>query len=387
MTKILHQLGFRHKWNMQSMVDDFSGDGVICGPRHMAPNEIASIPHAIRTRSLFDPQFFVPNSNQGKLPEYDFFPNVVSNGFETGNYGDEFASESAKRCLDFQLKYAFESQVIPTRQRDATPSDFIESQMAMFVEPFLTAAATCDASTNLMLQLVLNDSMIKDDEYRNRLLNWVTGIPEISGIYLIPYYVGRKKQVADIDYLVSLYEFIEAIRGNEMDIVIGYSNTEASLLMVPGPSAVTLGSYENLRMFNPKNYENDKPNTPRGPNARIYISSLMQWVNHNYLGAIQRAGGENLIDDSPYKVLMFEPSYNWHFTKPEPYLHYFSVFSTQLKVIRSAPLKKRAGVVQQMILTAMENYQQLEESGIVFEPESSGSHLAPWATVLNTAIV
>jgi hypothetical protein len=183
MVQVLHQLGFRYKWNLSSLEEDRAGDGVICAARYMAPDVVTSLPTNVRTVSLFDPQFYVPDSGKGHLPDYHFFPHVIADGFSKTGYSNDHAQESAARCLRFQVEQGFGHLVIPTRYREATPSDFIESQWSMFVQPFLKAAAEGAYRVPILLQLILNDAMLKDDRFRNGILNWVTGIHELSGLY------------------------------------------------------------------------------------------------------------------------------------------------------------------------------------------------------------
>lgn len=386
MVKILHQLGFRQNWNFDSLSADESGSGVICAPRYMTPSEIEQMPSELRSSSLFDPQFFIPSSKRGKLPEYDFFPEqVASEGFSTTDYSSEVAGESAKRCLAFQDAHGFESLVIPTRYREATPSDFIESQSALFVEPFLKAISQSTYETSVLLQVILNDSMLKDEKFSNDILNWVTGIPEISGIYLIPQHTSRAKQITDIDYLLALMRFIYALRQNSMEVTVGYLNTESVPLLAADPTAVTIGGYENLRMFSIKAFEADDGSGGRGPKARIYVSKLLQWISHEYIGAIKQVVDniDEFFDDSAYRVSMFEPSYNWHFAKPEPYKHYYSVFSKQLERLGAIGFPDRVDIVLEECRSALQQHEALEKSGIVFDTESGSSHLGPWITALN----
>lgn len=385
MVDVLHQLGFRHKWNLRSFEDDGVGEGVICAPRYMKPEDVSSLPKVLRSSSLFDPQFFIPNSSQGKLPEYHFFPDVVADGFSTTDYSDNYAADSAARCVQFQMNLGFSHIVVPSRHREATPSDFIESQSRMFLEPFVQAASEAKCNQPILLQLILNDAMLKDERFRNGILNWVTGIPEVAGVYLIPQVLSRQKQITDIDYLLALLGFVRTLRLNGMEVVVGYLNTEAIPLLAADPTAVTIGAYENLRMFSLKAFENEEATPTRGPTARIYASHLLQWINHQYLGAIDQVledAGE-FFDDSQYRVSMFEPDYKWHFTRPEPYLHYFSVFSEQLKRIADVDGADRYAAIKDECQSAIAWYQKLEELGIVFDADSGSSHLGPWITAIN----
>lgn len=382
--EIFHQLGFRSQWNFQSFVEDNSGNGFILAPSHMEKSEVESLSDEIKRFSIFDPQFFLPSIQKRKLTTYEFFPDIVANGFQTSEYSDGYSVECAEKCIRFQKSNGFEKLIIPTRYFSGMPSDYIPQQQQLFVSPFLDSISRLGKDRPVLLQLVINDGMIKDQEFSADILNWVTGIPEIDGVYLIADINPRTKQLKDIDFLYSYLCFIQALSQNNFYTLLGYQNTEAALLTLASPSAVTIGSYENLRMFNIRNFKDDDNRTKRNPNARIYVSKLFQWIDTNYIGAITRElGNSDLFDDNHYKAQMFEATYHWHFTKPELYKHYFLVFSQQLRNISNFEGIDRYKIFCHLIKQALAQFSIIKESGVILDQDSDGSHLLPWLTAAN----
>jgi hypothetical protein len=131
--------------------------------------------------------------------------------------------------------------------------------------------------------------------------------------------------------------------------------------------------------------DDDDGEMRRGPNARIYVSRLLQWVENNYVGAISRVilNPSDFFDDSPHRITLFEPTYRWHFSKPDPYLHYFHTFSRQIRRLAAVDPRTRADAILTEMLTARVQHQLLQERGIVLDPESSGNHISAWITALN----
>lgn len=381
---IFHQLGFRYQWNFQSYNDDNVGNGFILAPSYMDKNEVENLPEAIKRISIFDPQFFSPNVQKRKLATYEFFPDIVANGFQTSEYSDGYSLECAERCLRFQIENQFTNLIIPTRYISGMPSNFISQQQQLFVSPFLDAIRRLGKDRPLLLQLVINDGMVKDAEFSANILNWVTGLPEIDGVYLIADINPRRKQIIDIDFLYSYLCFIQALALNDLYILLGYQNTESVILSLASPNAITVGSYENLRMFNIRNFEeNDKRNI-HGPNARIYVSRLFQWIDTNYIGAITRVLGNNdLFDDNHYMVQMFEPTYLWQFSKPELYKHFFLVFSQQMQYICKYNGVERYHVITELLEQAISQFSLLRNKGVILDQENDGTHLSAWLTAVN----
>lgn len=382
--EIYHQLGFRSQWNFQSFINDSVGNGFILAPSHMEKSEVENLDNNLKRNSIFDPQFFIPSVQKRKLSTYDFFPDVVANGFQTSEYSDGFSQECAERCISFQKVNGFRKLIIPTRYISGMPSNFIQQQQQLFVMPFVDAITRLGKDRPVLLQIVLNDGMIKDLEFSSDLLNWITGIPTIDGVYLIADINPRPKQLRDIDFLYSYLRFIQALSLNDLYILLGYQNTEAVLLTLASPSAVSIGSYENLRMFNIRNFKEDENGTKRGPNARIYVSKLFQWIDTNYIGAIARVfGNTHLFDDNHYKAQMFEPTFQWHFSKPELYKHYFLVFSGQIQNITNYNGIDRYHFISHLIEQGMAEFDSIRDRGVILDQDSDGSHLPAWLTAAN----
>jgi hypothetical protein len=388
--EVFHQLGFRHSWNFQSLQDDQTGDGVILAPRYLERVAVEELEPRDKDFALFDPQFFLPSTPKGKLATYSFFPEVAAGGFSTSEFPAENGNRSAARasaegCVRFQVQNGFPYVVIPTRYLDGLPSDFIAKQSELFVEPFLAALEDHPDHRPVVLQLILNDLMLKNPEYRSEILNWVTGIPGLAGVYLIISASNRRKQLKDPELLEAALRFIAALDRNAIDVFVGYTNTEALLLSIAGPRAVTVGCYENMRMFNIRTFQDDEDSDVRGPTPRLYVSRLLQWVSRDYLPFIRRVlePGEVLFDENGYQAEMFKPSYNWHFTKPELYKHGILEFWKQLRTVGDVFGRERYERVAAMINTARGWYSRFEDAGIAFDQDNDGSHLPLWLTVAN----
>ena len=378
-----HQVGYNYVWNLDSLKHDNAGDGAILAPRHMEKNKVEKLPVVHRTQAIFDPQFFAPANPKGKLASYEFFPNAVADGFKTDAYDGDQAAECADRCVKFQITNGFRYLVIPSKYIPGTPRNFIETQERVFVHPFLTAARAQKRSSRILLQVVLNDLMLKDGEYSADLLNWITGIEGIDGVYLIVEHSGSYKQIKDADLLYQHLCFIRALRQNDLEVVLGYLNTEAVVLSLAGPTIMATGAYENTRAFRIRTFQDEK--VQHGPNPRLYVSSCLQWIDRSYHNAIIRRtpGGLDLFDQNQYRALMFEPTYEWFFNKPELYKHYFLEFCRQLRTIAAAPGRDRYVLVKSMIQRAAGHFRAIEQAGVELDANSDGSHLSHWMTAAN----
>ena len=238
--------------------------------------------------------------------------------------------------------------------------------------------------TPLVLTAIVKPIQLTDEEQKSNLLNWITGISQLAGIYLILENNFTSKQIKDALYLAKALEFIHSLKLNNLAVHLGYTNTEAFLYSIANPDSVSIGVYENLRSFGIKRFKNLEKGQMRGPNPRIYSGALLQWIDYGYLGAIQKIYSKwgTLFEESKYKPLMFTPSFQWHFQKPELYKHSFSVFANQITEL-PPDLSTRTNKVASLINTARTTFNEPTDAGIFLDPDSDGSHLSFWLTAIS----
>ncbi|NJO68044.1 MAG: hypothetical protein HC830_01110 [Bacteroidetes bacterium] len=235
----------------------------------------------------------------------------------------------------------------------------------------------------VLLSVIVKPIMLTDEDKRNEILNWITGHQDIDGVYLIFENNFSSKQIKDFDYLLNALRFISILKMNLMEVHLGYTNTEALLYSIAMPDSVTVGSYENLRSFGIKRFQDLEKSPMRSPNARLYSSYLLQWIDYEYIQAMKSLmpNYAGYFDDSEYKPLMFKPEFKWHFAKPEPYKHYFYIFDRQIKNLPQNR-EERATELKNKIKNALSLFKEIENE-ILLDNDSDGSHLPTWYNVIN----
>jgi hypothetical protein len=381
--QIYHQLGFRHTWNIDSINTNNTGDGIIVSPKHICPEDVEGL-NFPANKTIFDPQFFIPSDSPGKLSEYPFFPNQTVEDFSTESYKPIDVETIAEGCIQFQIDNDFEYIVIPGRPYGNNPQEYIAEQEKCFINPFCAKLSSMPHQQPVILQVIVNNHYLLNTDYFDEILNWVTSLDGIAGIYLIVDADYKTKQIEDTNFLLALLKFINILSEyNGMTVIVGYCNLEALLLTIAGPSVITLGSYENTRRFNVQNFvEEQEDRIIRGPVPRIYMSQLIQLIDYRYKDSIESEFGSEYFDFNEYQATMFEPEYNWHFQKSELYKHFFLVFSIQLHQLSGVSLIERYYQVKDMFQSAIDTFETME-SLISFSKESRGDHLPMWLTAAN----
>ena len=378
--KIFHQVGHIEKWNIDALTNDNAGDGLILSPVHQSKAVIEKMDSSLKQRAFFDPQFYLPSSQKKKLQQYNFFPDVIASGFSTVDFSSRTA-ECAKMCIDFQIENDFDRIIIPARYFDQMDPQYTQKQESFSYIPFLQDLTKRNQQVKpIFATLPLTSHMVSNEIYRTNILNWITQHPEISGCYLIVDHQRKKKQVDDDSFLKNYLSFCKELLEAELELVIGYQNTESLLFTLLGDITLTMGSFENTRMFSlDKFVESDEDR--RGPRARIYLPGLMNWIQirqakdirENYPDIWEKIYYPTSYGDAALNNPK-EPTFN----QPDLYRHYFVAFSSQVKELANCTIEDRYKELRSRIKIAMEIYNELEEDFFDFEIHGNSEHLQPW---------
>lgn len=382
--KVLHQAGHNTIWNIDSLTQDGVGDGIIFSPVHYDSQKVSNLNEKIKISSLFDPQFYVPDSQKAKLHSYDFFPEVIMNGFDTSDH-KAIAHESARLCLAYQFNNHFDAIIIPCRFFEELITDFIDRQKAFTVEPFLNEISSFGTTKLVFISLSLTAPMLLDKRYRTDILNWITSYQEIDGVYLQVDFKERSKQIQDFNKLLSYMEFVEELIEADLEVICGYMNTEGLLASVSDIYAVTVGAYENTRIFSTDKFLiNDTIKT--GPAPRIYLPNLLNSVRYDTALEIKEdfpSSWDKIYSPTLYSEDVFRSPRKPHFSQPALYKHQLLLLDRQYKEISTLNKEDKVELLKDKITTAITLYEELESNGILFfDSNCKGDHLISWNRVL-----
>lgn len=382
--RIYHQAGHNTNWNLDSLNDDGAGHGVIFSPVHYSATQLSAASQDIKGKSLFDPQFYVPDSQKNKINSYHFFPEKMMDGFSTKAF-ETVAYESAELCLEFQLKNNFESLIIPIRYFPEMISDYIDQQRVFSVDPFLGAYEKIGDGKNLFLTLPLTSAMMLDEEYRTNILNWITAYPEIYGVYLLVHFNENTKQLVEYNKLSAYITFIHELQESDLNVICGYCNTEGVLLSVLDVYGISIGAYENTRRFSIDKFLEDDQ-IKRGPAPRIFLPKLLNWIRWDTAEEIREdfpGLWGKIYSVTDYAERVFDSGQRPHFTQPDLYKHHFELISNLYDDLEGLTIDARKSTLQEKIRIAVNLYQEIDDNGVMFfDSNCTGEHLPVWNRIL-----
>lgn len=400
--KIYHQCGFRYKWNNEIYKNNGVGDGFIISPLDMNTDILSAIDDNDLENSFLDPQFYSLNLYKENYLSYKFLD-------EIDNIYDYSLQKNsiAKKCVDFQNNISFKYITIPTidfdlltlkgsysELYDDIKSDLNESSYfnsntiktsllkKLILEPFTNYIKESEIKKPVILTIIFNDETAKNTDLFNSMLATITNNDIVEGIYLIPQNNRTFKRISDINFLVKIMEFIHILRENDFEVIVGYSDIESLLYTVAGATAIPLGIYENLRKYDGLKFSNSDYNG-KGPNPRVFSSTLLQWIEYPYLPVIKENSDlSKYFEQNNYFLETQEKDYNWHFSKPHCYKHYMISFSNLIKELPS-DLDERYQYVDKLLEQANIAFKELSNF-VFFDDNSSGDHINKWRTALKS---
>lgn len=375
-----HQVGHNAVWNMESFQREHCGDGLILSPLHQALPTVKSIDLATRAASLFDPQFYLPTSRKRKLLSYPFFPEQVEGGFQTGTFA-EHAALVARSCVDFQVEQGFRKVVVPTRFLDEMYPEYFEMQGEFSVNAFIEAAGI----QPLCLSLAVKASMIRHASWRRMLLDWVTSFHQVDELYLMYEHVRDTKQIQDPEFLREALRFFREVMATGLKLTIGYTNTEGLLYSTIGDPNITMGTFENTRIFSVDKFV-ESDGERRGPRARIYLAGLMNWVQFEDAKRIRDLAPEvwrQVYFPTDWAEQALAQPIDPTFNQPALYKHYFLNMQEHVDELRSMTLSERRHLLQERVAGALRMYRALEPR-VQLERHGQAGHLAAWQQALQT---
>ena len=264
--------------------------------------------------------------------------------------------------------------------------DYTDRQTSYTVQPFLKALAQKKVKKPIYLTLPLTSHMVMDKLFRTQILNWATSFQEITGVYVMAApHDERLKQIQSEEFLFSYMEFLRQLRKADLEVLVGYCNTEALLYLMVEGCDITFGAFENTRMFSIDKFvisDEDR----RGPKARIFSSHLFNWIQLSQAKEIRDQDSslwDKVYDPTDHGNralrLAVEPTFNQAYV----YKHHFILFKKAVAHLKRLSVQERYKVLRDRLKRASELYVEISELPMDLERHSKGDHIQPWLNALN----
>jgi hypothetical protein len=383
--KVNFQAGHNTKMNNRAILDHKIGDGLIISPMDLDSEYVEKeLDINLKRESFLDPQYYMLSENKRNIGTYPFFPGNIKNKFSTKDLETE-NNNLAKLCVDYQILNEFKYIVIPTKYYRIIPPQYYDELELFFVNPFLDYIKSISNDKSILLNVIVKEQMLSNQSEMDDLLNWITGIKGIEGVYLIFENNSNQRQINDRNFLVNALNFIRILKKNNLEVHLGYTGIEAFVYSVAMPDSIAMGVFGNLRSFGIERFELS-PSNGGGPiPAKLYSGKLFQFIDYgmvqNILGTVPDS--TTYFDNSKFNPLnKTEPDYDWQYKLIDPAFHYFETFYNQVIELPDDQ-EHRIDYLKMNFRKAISLYKELDQY-VPLDNKNSGDHLSTWYSVIST---
>jgi len=170
------------------------------------------------------------------------------------------------------------------------------------------------------------------------------------------------------------------LRNADLEVLVGFSNTESLLYSLIDDITVTFGAFENTRMFSEDVYiVTDEER--RGPKPRIYLPGLLNWVQFSQAKEIMDERPDiwkKIYTPTPEGDLKLSQATEPHFSQPQLYKHSFKCLYGQFRELDHLSPQDRYGLLRGWIEIAMANYEEIKAMPMSVEKHGNEDHLQAW---------
>lgn len=372
---VYHQMG-HDSVNLLAEPDLSAYRGAIMSPVNYDTQEVAAQIVSAREReafeTIFDPQLYFPRTEHECLRQWSYFPSDV----ETADLASTtWWSNVVSALADVGDLLGPTAMCSPA----TVPRVFSDDYYARAIDTAVLLGERLAACGVEMVQtaLVGMDDIATPGRARE-VASILSGTPA-RRIYLILYGAGEpRREFADPEPLKGAMRLIAALREAGLNVLVGFSSSDAVLWKSAGASSVATGKFFNLRRFTSSRF--DPPAGGGGQVPYWFEESLAAFIRQSDLIRVrQRAMLSPASIANPFGARVLEqlaadPQRSWLGLSWRQFLYWFADIESRID----------SGLNVRGWLQATEaNWQVLDDNDVLMEEaRNDGSWIRPWRRAL-----
>ncbi|MDE1160604.1 MAG: hypothetical protein PW792_01510 [Acidobacteriaceae bacterium] len=326
------QFGFGMMDHSRNLIDSWGGGNVILSPRDLTCEQLerfSSDIRGLRGGSVWlDPQFYVPRADHERLCSHDYWPS----DFETGIFWQGANLQRLIQKLDeLNTKLKSAAFVLPGMLAKPIDEDWFVAQEAVIEE-----ARTIKSGRPLICTIALSDDAVKDvsqvGELLERAETW-----KVDGFYVVAQHPSDAYLVSDPIWLANLIDLCAGLRLLRKSVTLGYCNHQMLIASVAKVSAISSGTWMNVRTFPPDKFIVPVDDEIRQRTKWYYCPQALSEYKIPFLDVAQRQGIlESMKPDpalgSQYADILFtgvQPTTVKAFSEQSAFRHYLHCLHSQ----------------------------------------------------------
>lgn len=241
------QFGWGMMGHSRELIDEWDGGCVILSPRDLEPDQLTRLSDDVRELGgevVLDPQFYLPDATHHRLRAHDYWPDEYASDTFWDEEGDYRTLMAEIHGLNRHLGTA--AAILPGIHTEQLDGEWYERQVLLQE----AAQDLFDEEDTLLATISLTADPLHDGDAINELLEQSEDWP-VDGFYLLGEHPPNQYLVSDPVWLYHLLDLVAGWRLRDKEVVIGYCNQQMIVSACAAPTAMSTGTWKNVRSFPP----------------------------------------------------------------------------------------------------------------------------------------
>jgi len=279
---LLAQVGWRGKNFVEQAIEQKYADGAIFLPRNYDLQKYVQMSQYIHEKNgivLFDSQLYFPQVGSRILKKYSYYHENFQQGYSESSFDKkEFREKLCNDLITCQDYLSVDAYISPTEFIDS----YSDAKIHRFIELSKSFISCAEKNRKIpcMVSLPLSNAVIVDEDNRNNLLDYLTGL-NCNGFY-VNYQVERGDEypLTNQANITSLMHLLYSLKKNKYYVIMGHSHHISYLLACTGLDGFATGHFKNVRTFDASYYEG-KTSFARQPATNYFSIALLNDLRVN----------------------------------------------------------------------------------------------------------
>lgn len=233
-------------------------------------------------RTVFDPQLYMPRSNQGYLREWDYFPKDVDTAdLTSGAWWDSLNEAIARTVAELKPAAVCSPAVIPKTFPDEYFAQLVRSAAVLRQKLSGTAVTT--------MQTVV--ASLADLATPGRAMRIASVMSDAEADQCFVVFVGDtepRRELSEPEELKGAMKLIAALESAGLRVLVGFCSSELLLWKAAGATSCATGKFFNLRRFTLSRFM--EPSGGGGQLPYFFEEALLAFLRESDLVRIQQRG-------------------------------------------------------------------------------------------------
>lgn len=357
--------------------------GIILSPVNRSPEELKINIDRFRLKGkyqiIFDPQFYFPRSNRGKIQEHPYFPS----DFDTADTSSlKWWENVISNLIDYATTLGVDGIISPV----IMPKNWSERYYAFFIDVNNVLVENLKNSNCSVLTTVLaNTCLLAEEDYLLRISSILTRNKNNNYYVVFNYDKNPRREISESQEVYGAMALIKELKDAGCNTLVSHCSSDMVLFKAAGASSCATGKFFNLRRFTKSRWE--EPPGGGGQLPYWFENNLMAFLREQDLLRLLRnnladdfLGGNysnNYWGDKILKQLITLQGKPWLALSWRQYLSWFG--KTEQAFSKNNPIE----ILKDWLKDAEQNWLKLEDLEILMEePRNDGKWIRSWRQAL-----